>query len=80
MNAKEFKNLSEFVSDKLPHYLSDYVSICRASKKRYKIICDDKLQLLSDSKQINSILLIKTLSLVSLNIIYLLNVHQIQNT
>ena len=51
MNAKEFISLGGFVPEKLPHYLSDYEFTCRASKNGYKIICDDKLQLISDSKQ-----------------------------
>lgn len=51
MNAKEFMSLGGFVPDKLPHYFSDYEFTYRATKKGYKIICDDKLQLISDSKQ-----------------------------
>jgi GT2 family glycosyltransferase len=51
IGAKEFIDIGGFVPNKLPHYLSDYEFTIRAFNKGYKIYCDDRLGLISDSKE-----------------------------
>ncbi len=51
IRAEEFISIGGFVPGKLPHYLSDYEFTIRAFNKGYKIHCDDRLELISDSKE-----------------------------
>jgi GT2 family glycosyltransferase len=48
---EDFMDIGGFVPKKLPHYFSDYEWAIRAYKKGYRILCDDKLFLESDSAE-----------------------------